>query len=133
MSAIAHLVNNPKFSGHSSGRSWERDIPWSTVKHVMLNGVSSISKNDKDRMVTEARDPNNQDHYIKVVTDHSPATGIYTVIRDTSRPFKDVQVSQQLMRQQEHEEKVAGPARTRKKQAEQLAKKRARTPKPKNK
>jgi hypothetical protein len=34
------------------------------------------------------------------------------------------------MRQQEHEEKVAGPARTRKKQAEQLAKKRARTPKP---
>lgn len=99
----------------------------------MLNGVSAISKNDRSRMVTEARDPNNQDHYIKVVTDHSPATGIYTVIRDKSRPFKDFQVSQQLKRQEEHEKNVAAPARTRKNKAEQLAKKRARTPKPKNK
>lgn len=130
MSAIAHLLNDPKFSGHSSSRSWERDIPWDTVKHVMLHGTSTISKNNENRMVTESRDPNNLDHVIKVVTDHSPATGIYTVIRDTSRPFKDVQISQQIRRQEQHETTVAKPARTRKNKAEQLEKKRARTPKP---
>ena len=131
MSAIRHLLLNPQATLHASDRSWERDIPWETVKHVANNGISSPSKDRPDRMVTEARDPNNIDHHIKVVTDNPP-TRFVTVIRDTSRPFKDTLLARQTAEAREHEAK-AKKATSKARQKEQLEKKRARTPKPKNK
>lgn len=131
MSAIKHLLLNPQATLHASDRSWERDIPWETVKHVAENGISSPSKDRDDRMVTEARDPENIDHVIKVVTDR-PATRFVTVIRDTSRPFKDTLIAKQLADKKVHDEKVR-VSTSKARQKAQLEKKRARTPKPKNK
>lgn len=94
MSAIRHLILNPKASLHAGDRSWERDVDWDTVKHVATHGTTSVSKSDPNALVTEHRDPKNLDHHIKIVTDR-PATKIITVIRDTSRPMKDVELRQQ--------------------------------------
>lgn len=94
MSAIRHLILDPKISRHAGDRSWERDVDWETVKHVGLHGTSSVSNSDPKSLVTEKRDPKNLDHHIQIVTDR-PATKIITVIRDTSRPMKDVVLSQQ--------------------------------------
>mgnify|MGYP006298426293 FL=1 len=103
MSAIKHLVLNPSASIHAGDRSWQRDIPWETFKHVAMNGTSSPSKNDPSKLITEHRDPNNRDHVIKVVTDN-PATKIITVIRDTSRPFSNVLLSQKQNADKAHAE-----------------------------
>ena len=130
MSAIKHLILNPKATLHAGDRSWERDVDWETVKHVAIHGTSMPSKSDPNVMITEHRDPNNLDHHIKIVTDR-PATKIITVIRDTSRPMKDVELrqQQQAAAAQAQVESKQRSARNRK---AQLEKKHKRNP-PKNK
>ena len=89
MSEIAHIFNFPTqhtISAHANQRSWDRSVDWATAKHVANHGTSVPHKTDENKMITEGRDPNNKDHTIKIATDR-PATRVFTVIRDTSRPF----------------------------------------------
>ncbi len=127
MSTLKALVLDPKFSAHASERSWERGITFDHVKHVAVNGTSMRSKHEnKDALVHEARDPQNPDHFIRVVTDN-PVTQIHTVIRDTTRPLADVHLARQIAQTSEHAEAVKIQT-TKKRKAIQLAKKRLRNP-----
>ena len=97
--------------------------------HVIRTGRQSLQPNG--HILHEARDPNNIDHVIKVVTTPHPKK-IVTVIRDTSRPFAQEQAQAKARATEEGKakERVNTSKRNQKAQRE---KKRARTPKPKNK
>lgn len=116
-------------SRHAGDRSFERDIDATLANHVIRTGGQTIQPNG--HIMHIARDPNNIDHIIKVVTTPHPKK-IVTVIRDTSRPFAEEQAEAKAegTARGEAKEKVN---RLKRNQKNQLAKKRARTPKPKNK
>ena len=133
-SAIGHLLLDPAkaLTMHASLRSHERDFTWDAFKHVAKNGMSKPHPEGTHKLLTEARDPNHLDTYWKVATDNNPVTRVLSVMKDTSRPFADVEASAK------EEIKANADAKTSKDKSRanrkaQLEKKRARTPKPKNK
>jgi predicted lipoprotein len=116
-------------SRHAGDRSFERNIDATLVNHVIRTGGQTVQPNG--HILHIARDPNNIDHRIKVITTPHPKK-IVTVIRDTSLPFAEEQASAKADVKAEADAK----ARVNKSKANrkaQLEKKRARTPKPKNK
>jgi hypothetical protein len=108
-------------SGHAGDRSFERNVSYPLALHTIKNGV--ITKQPNGNLLHEARDPDNVDHVIKVVTTPEPK-GIVTVIRDTSRPF-----NKNLSKQQAQVEANAKASKDRSKanQKAQLEKKRLRS------
>lgn len=116
-------------SRHAGDRSFERNIDATLANHVIRTGGQTVQENGN--ILHVARDPNNIDHVIKVITTPHPKK-IVTVIRDTSRPFSEEQASakEEVKAKAEAAERVNRSKRNRK---AQLEKKRARTPKPKNK
>ena len=132
MSEIAHIFNFPTqhtISAHASGRSWDRSVDWETAKHVANHGTSVPHKTDENKMITEGRDPKNKDHTIKIATDR-PATRVFTVIRDTSRPFNPNLSAEQAAA--EHQ-KVARAQTSAQRQKLQKQKKQLRSAKANNK
>lgn len=115
-------------SQHAGDRSFERNIDHTLVNHVIRTGGQTIQNNGN--ILHVARDPNNIDHIIKVITTPHPKK-IITVIRDTSRPFAQEQAVAKENTQKKETARIAA-ATTKRKQAEQKAKKHKRNP-PKNK
>jgi hypothetical protein len=111
-------------SYHAGDRSFQRNIDYRLATHVVKHGGQTIQ--DNGNILHEARDPDNPDHVIKVVTTPHPKK-IVTVIRDTSRPFKDVQLAKQKDKEKKTEE-VQSANRSKRNQKAQLAKKRLRNP-----
>jgi hypothetical protein len=112
-------------SRHGGDRSFQRDVDWETAKHVVRYGVPTPQENGNIKHV--GRHPKNPDHLVTVITTPHPKR-IVTVFKEHS-PIAKIESEQ---RKQQGEEKAKADL-SRKRQAEQLAKKRARTPKPKNK
>jgi hypothetical protein len=116
-------------SFHAGDRSFERDVDYRLAKDTVEKGSSKLQKGGL--ILHERRDPNNIDHVIKVVTTPHPKK-IITVIRDTTRPFAEEKA---LAKAKAGEEGVVKSSKDKSKanRKAQLEKKRARTPKPKNK
>lgn len=112
-------------SRHGGDRSFERDITWEAVKHVVRAGIPTPQENGNIKHV--GRHPSIPDHTITVVTTPHPKR-IVTVFK-THSPVAKLISEQRAKEGAERERANKSKAR----QAEQLAKKRARTPKPKNK
>lgn len=91
--------------------------------HVIKHGGSTIQKNGN--ILHEDRDPNNEDHVIKVITTPHPKK-IITVIRDTSRPFAESQAKAKEDKAKIATEKTAADTSAARKAA-QKAKKQARS------
>lgn len=115
-------------SHHAGDRSFQRNIDYRLAMHVVKHGGQTVQ--DNGNILHEARDPDNQDHVIKVITTPHPKK-IVTVIRDTSRPFSQVQLAKQKEKEKKSAE-VESANKSRRNQKAQLAKKRLRNP-PKNK
>lgn len=115
-------------SRHAGDRSFERNIDHKLATHVIRTGAQSIQPNG--HILHEARDPNNIDHVIKVVTTPHPKK-IVTVIRDTSRPFASVIAGRKETAKAQGEAK-AKVDRTNRRKQEQKEKKWKRNP-PKDK
>jgi hypothetical protein len=79
-------------SRHAGDRSFERDISGPLAQKVINEGAQSIQ--DNGHIMHQMRDPDNIDHIIKVVTTPHPKK-IVTVIRDTSKPYRESVLSQQ--------------------------------------
>lgn len=109
---------------HGGDRSFQRDVTWEAVKHVVRSGVPTPQENGNTKHV--GRHPSIPDHLITVVV--NPRKQIVTTFT-THSPVAKIE-SQQRAKQNAERERVT---KSRARQAEQLAKKRARTPKPKNK
>jgi len=109
---------------HGGDRSFQRDVTWEAVRHVVRNGVPTPQENGNTKHV--GRHPSIPDHLITVVV--SPKKEIVTTFK-THSPIAAIE-SQQRAKAQADRERVT---KSKSRQAEQLAKKRARTPKPKNK
>ena len=132
MSAIAHIFNNPTrhtFTRHASERSWDRSVNFETAKHVANHGTSVPHKTDNGKLITEGRDPSEKNHTIRIVTDNPPVH-VFTVIRDTSRPYNPNLSAQQAA--DEHKE-VARAQTSAQRQKLQKQKKQLRSAKASNK
>ena len=110
-------------SKHAGDRSFERNVDWKLANHVIRTGGQT--EQEDGSILHVARDPNNLDHRIKVVTTPHPKK-IITVIRDTSVPFAEEQA------QGKAEVKATAEAKTKAdtsaaRQAAQRAKKKARS------
>jgi hypothetical protein len=91
-SKIAHLLLDPAkaLTHHANLRSHQRDFNWDTFKHVLQHGTSRPHPEGDHKLITEARDPKNPDTVWKVATDNNPVTRTLTVMKDESRPFKNI-------------------------------------------
>lgn len=116
-------------SRHAGDRSFERNITGPLAQKVISQGVQSLQPNG--HIMHQMRDPDNIDHIIKVVTTPHPKH-IVTVIRDTSKPYRETVLSQQQHTQAEASAK-ASKDKSKSNRKAQLEKKRLRTPPPKNK
>ena len=90
-------------TAHAGNRSFERDVTMSHVKHALTSGTAT--RQDNGTVKYEARDPQNQDHVIKVVVDPKTST-LVTAIRDTSRPMSGVLSATQQNTQGKAQEKA---------------------------
>lgn len=115
-------------SRHAGDRSFERNIDATLVNHVIRTGGQTVQPNGN--ILHMARDPNNIDHRIKVVTTPHPKK-VVTVIRDTSVPFSEEQAKAKEEAQGKALAKEKADKTIRNKKA-QLEKKHKRNP-PKNK
>lgn len=110
-------------TGHAGDRSFQRNIDAPLANHVIRTGRQTLQPNG--HILHEARDPNNIDHIIQVVTTPHPKK-IITVIRKTDKPFSEEQAYANA--KAEAEAKARARANTSAaRQAEQKAKKRARS------
>jgi hypothetical protein len=116
-------------SRHAGERSFERNIDAPLANHVIRTGSQTLQPNG--HILHQARDPNNIDHIIQVVTTPHPKK-IVTVIRKTDKPFSEEQALAKAKAKEEGEAKARANRSAANRKA-QLEKKRARTPKPKNK
>lgn len=89
-------------SRHAGDRSFERDISGPLAQKTINEGAQTLQPNG--HIMHQMRDPNNIDHIIKVVTTPHPKK-IVTVIRDTSKPYKESVLSQQQQTQAQAEAK----------------------------
>lgn len=127
-SKIAHLLNNPSsaLTMHSQLRSHQRDFTWDAFKTVATTGISKPHPEGNHKLITEARDVVNPDIYWKVATDNNPVTRVLTVMKDTSRPFADVQAKAKADKAEAGEAKAKAD-RSAANRAAQKAKKQARS------
>jgi hypothetical protein len=132
-SKIAHLILDPAkaLTMHAGLRSHQRDFTWDALKHVATNGISKPHPEGDHKLLTEARDPQNPDVYWKVATDNNPVTKFLTVMKDTSRPMKDVELAKEQGKASE-QAKVESKQRSARNKKAQLEKKHKRNP-PKDK
>lgn len=110
-------------SGHAGDRSFQRNVDYRLAMHVVKHGGSTVQ--DNGNILHEARDPNNEDHVIKVITTPHPKK-IITVIRDTSRPFAESQAKAKADKVKAGEAKAKADTSAARKAA-QKAKKQARS------
>ena len=113
-------------SYHAGDRSFQRDVPYRLAKDTVEKGSSEIQQNGL--ILHERRDPDNIDHVIKVITTPHPKK-IVTVIRDKTRPFAEEKALAKAKAGEEGAVK-ASKDKSKANRKAQLAKKRARTPKP---
>jgi hypothetical protein len=127
-SKIGHLLLDPAkaVTQHAGLRSHQRDFGWNAFKEVATNGQSYPHPEGDHKLMTEARDPDNLDTIWKVSTDNNPVTKLLTVMKDTSRPFKDVQAKAKADKVAKGEAKAKADTSAARK-AEQKARKQARS------
>lgn len=127
-SKIAHLLNDPAkaLTFHSSLRSHQRDFTWDAFKNVATAGISKPHPEGDHKLLTEARDVHNPDIYWKVATDNNPVTKVITVMKDTSRPFADVEAKAKADKTKAGESKAKAD-KSAANRAAQKAKKQARS------
>ena len=111
-------------SGHGGDRSFERNIDWNLANHIIRTGGQRVQANGN--ILHEGRDPNNRDHVIQVVTTPHPKK-IITVIRDTSRPWSQVE-AQKTAAKERIKDASDKEKRTRDNKRLQLEKKHRRNP-----
>jgi hypothetical protein len=133
-SKIGHLLLDPAkaLTQHASMRSFERDFTFNALKEVADNGQSYPHPEGDHKLMTEARDPDNLDTIWKVSTDNNPVTKLLTVMKDTSRPFADVQAKAKADKLEAGTDKLRVDT-TASRKAAQKAKKQERSAKASNK
>ena len=133
-SKIGHLLLDPAkaITQHAGLRSHQRDFGWNAFKEVATNGQSYPHPEGDHKLMTEARDPDNLDTIWKVSTDNNPVTRLLTVMKDTSRPFKDVQAKAKADKAAQGADKLRVDT-TASRKAAQKAKKQERSAKASNK
>ena len=111
-------------TGHAGDRSFQRNIDAPLANHVIRTGRQTLQPNG--HILHEARDPNNIDHVIQVVTTPHPKK-IITVIRKTDRPFSQEQAYAKAKATQQGQQQERANRSARNKKA-QLEKKHRRNP-----
>jgi len=113
-------------SRHAGQRSFQRNVTWAHVKHALANG--RVTKAENGNLIHDARDPENPEHVIRVVTSPDRKTIVTAIRRENmGNPAQSAQQAKEREQAQKAKEQT-----TAQRQAAQLAKKHKRNP-PKSK